>query len=457
MEALRAVDAGAAVRSAVKLSGSSRLSIVNEVYELTAGHQQIYAIALGKAAYPMAMALDDILGDKIAGGVISGVLPDEWTAGDSYRTSNQNRTLSGKWRVFAGGHPLPNEASLAAARSCFNLLGIANKKQALVIFLVSGGGSAMIEAPSADSITLSDLRETNRLLVSCGASIAEINAVRRAFSRVKGGGLARLAPRAVQISLIVSDTEPGDESSVASGPTIEGAPANPQEVISIIKRHNLVSRLPKSVLDVLLQNRPEEKPGPTSETFRRYHVLLDNKSAVASAVASAEALGLAVEIADDLAEQPVEIGCAELLRRMKKLRQSISEDKIACLISGGEFSCPVRGSGTGGRNSEAALRMAFMFDEDSKDAAAEAVEEAANSAHAAFLSAGTDGIDGNSPAAGAVCDNATLKRARALGLEARRHLDNSDAYTFFNALGDAIITGPTGTNVRDLRIIIARK
>lgn len=446
-EALRAVDAGAAVRDAVKLSGFSRLIVVDEVYELIEGHSPIYAIAFGKAAYPMALALDEILGDKIIGGVISGVLPEDSKAND-FLAINQSKRLSSKWRAFAGGHPLPNEASLAAARSCFNLLRAANNQQALVIFLISGGGSAMMEAPSDDSITLFDLRETNRVLVSCGATIAEINAVRRSFSRIKGGGLVSFAPRAVQISLIVSDTEPGDESLVASGPTIEGAYIELDEVISIIKRYNLVSRLPNSVINVLLRNCPE-KPTPTPKN-RRYRVLLDNQSAVAAAVARAEAFGFVVEVADNLTEQIVEIGCAEILQRVKKLCASISENKIACLVSGGEFSCPVRGTGKGGRNSEAVLRMALLFDENGKDARV-------NLAQAAFLSAGTDGLDGNSPAAGAISDNTTLERAQALGLNARHYLDNSDAYTFFHALGDAIITRPTGTNVRDLRVMIAQK
>jgi glycerate 2-kinase len=441
-EALRAVDAGAAVRDAVKLSGFSRLTVVDEVYELTGGQPQVYAVAFGKAAYPMALALDGILGDKLIGGVISGVLPEEGSA-------DGGKVLSSKWRMFSGGHPLPNEASLAAAKSCFNLLRAANNKQALVIFLISGGGSAMIEAPSDDSITLADLRETNRSLVSCGASIAEVNTVRRALSQIKGGRLAAFAQHAVQISLIISDTEPGDEASVASGPTIVSASFNPYEVKSIIKRYNLASRLPNPVLDVLLR-KTLEKTKPSPKNLRRHHVLLDNQSAVAAAIAKAENFGFVVEVAADLSQQLVEIGCAEIAWRMRELCERIGENKIACLVSGGEFSCPVRGTGAGGRNSETVLRMALMFDENSKRARE-------NLTQAAFLSAGTDGIDGNSPAAGAICDNTTLERSQAFGLDARYCLDNSDAYTFFHALGDAVITRPTGTNVRDLRIMIARK
>jgi hydroxypyruvate reductase len=178
--------------------------------------------------------------------------------------------------------------------------------------------------------------------------------------------------------------------------------------------------------------------------------LLDNQNAVAAAVAGAEACGFVVEVANNISQQPVEAGCRELARQMKKLLESVGENKFACLVSGGEFSCPVRGNGTGGRNSETALRMAFMFDESDK-------AEGLNSPQAVFLSAGTDGIDGNSPAAGAISDNTTVARAQSAGLNARHYLDNSNAYPFFQALGDTIITGPTGTNVRDLRIMIARK
>lgn len=442
MKALRAVDAGAAVRNAVKLSGSSRLTVVNEVYELTENNTEIYAIALGKAAYPMALALENVLGDKIIGGVISGVLPEESLVDES-------KMLSSKWRVFAGGHPLPNEASLAAARSCFNLLRAANNQQALIIFLISGGGSAMIEAPLDSSITLDDLRKANQALVSCGAPITKVNAVRRAFSQIKGGGLAAFAPRAAQISLIISDTEPGDESSVASGPTMESTSISREEAISIVKQYDLVSKLPKSMLNVLLHNR-REKPALILENLRRHHVLLDNQSAVDAAIAGAEAFGFTVETTDNLSQQPIEIGCEDLARRMKELRRRISENEIACLVSGGEFSCPVRGNGTGGRNSETALRMAMMFDVNG-------IDERANSPKAVFLSAGTDGIDGNSPAAGAVSDDTIVEQAKAMGLNARRYLDNSDTYSFFQILGDTIVTRPTGTNVRDLRIMIARK
>ena len=169
----------------------------------------IYSIAIGKAATSMALGLDDALGNQLSAGVIV----------------SSSTHASQRWQSFTGGHPLPNEDSLAAARAAFSLLDRANDEQATVIFLISGGGSAMIEWPISDDISLADLRAANQDLVSCGARIAEINSVRRAFSAVKGGGLARRASRTQMFTLIVSDTNAGEEASVASGPTLN-APAD---------------------------------------------------------------------------------------------------------------------------------------------------------------------------------------------------------------------------------------
>ncbi len=445
-KALLALDAGAAVRKAVKLSGNFRLTIVDEGYKLTGNNAPVYAVAVGKAACPMAFALDEILGSKLTAGVVSGVLPEEFS---TENPAQKGSTLSSKWRVFAGGHPLPNEESLAAAQSCFYLLRKANRREAIVVFLISGGGSAMLESPFDDLVTLEDLREANRALVSCGASIAEINVIRRAFSRVKGGGLATFAPLAAQISLIVSDTEIGDEASVASGPTFESGIIDFDEVISIIKHYELSAKLTESILNSVLQKRLE-KTGHSPKNLCRHYVLLDNQSAINAAAAAAKSSGFVVETARGISQQFVSDGCAELMRQMTALCGLASENDIACLISGGEFSCPVRGAGIGGRNSETALRMALMLSENRNGAESKVPQ-------IAFLSAGTDGIDGNSPAAGAVCDDTMILQARTAGLDARLFLDNSDAYSFFHALGDTIMTRPTGTNVRDLRIMIARK
>jgi glycerate 2-kinase len=434
MDALQSINAETALRETVNFNDGSHLKICDEIYDLS--ELSIYAVAVGKAAYAMATAIDKILDDKLQAGIISGVLPSELGANNNF----QHQNLSTKWKIFSGGHPLPNEASIAAAESCFELLRRADDKNSLIIFLISGGGSAMLEAPRDAAISLENLRETNFKLITSGASIAEINKVRKALSRVKNGGLSALAPNAKQATLIVSDTERGDELSVASAPSLRGAEIKFEEVTSIIKRHNL--SLPPSVLHAFEKKNFETHFLP-KQNFPHY-VLLDNQSAIRAAATSAESLGYAVEVADDISQQEVASGCEKLLERLINLRSKTEKSKTVCLISGGEFACRVRGSGIGGRNSETVLRMAKLVDKCQN-----------KFSKVAFLSAGTDGIDGNSVAAGAVCDETTIKRAKKLGLNAQQFLENSDSYNFFKSLGDDVTIGATGTNVRDLRIFLA--
>jgi hydroxypyruvate reductase len=394
----------------------------------------------------MASALTDILGERLAAGVITTTTTGHAQAGavTPKVNSTDNLLLNGHWRAFAGGHPLPNRQSLEAARAAFDLLRRADDERALLIFLISGGGSAMIEWPRDENITLEELQATNRALVSCGAGIAEINAVRRAISAVKGGGLSSSAPRCHQVSLIISDTNAGEEEAVASGPTFD-PPNDAPDAASIIKRYKLEESLPESILRAIEQPSQKRVSFPHT-SLRKHYVLLDNASALEAAAQAARARNFAVDISRDIVEQPIEEGCSHLLSRLFSLRDHF-KGRVVCLISGGEFACPVRGRGTGGRNSESVLRWAIELDEP--------VKKQSNFPHVVTLSAGTDGIDGNSPAAGAIADEMTVERARKLHLDARRFLDESDAYSFFHSLNDAVITGATGTNVRDLRIMLA--
>ncbi len=433
-DALAGMDARVAVRRALDFT-AGQLTILGDRFDLNARPHAIYSIAVGKAGGAMASALDEVLGDALAGGVVSA--------------PPANAALSERWQAFAGGHPLPNEASLAAARAAFALLRAADAQpRALVIFLISGGGSAMLEWPRDESITLADLRAANHALVACGANIDEINTVRRAFSSVKGGGLAARAGRAAQISLIISDTAPGEPHNVASGLTFP-FPHESHDPHRIIDRYGLAARLPAPILRALNQPRAVHPVAERDATLRRHHVLLDNGHALERAAESAAALGFAVEVAHDVSEQPVAEGAAVLVSRLFDLRRR-EEGRPVCLISGGEFSCPVRGAGVGGRNAETVLRCAFEIEAHKARPSSGATRRGI-----VALSAGTDGIDGNSPAAGALCDDTTLARARALSLDAQKFLEASDAHTLFAALGDAITTGATGTNVRDLRLLLA--
>jgi hydroxypyruvate reductase len=425
----------------------------------------------------MAAALDEILGARL---LREGVI-----------TAPPSRSkLPARWRVFAGGHPLPNVASLEAARAAFDLLRRANERaiaedarRTLIVFLVSGGGSAMIESPRDPAITSKDLRVMNHLLVTCGAHISEINAVRRAVSNVKGGGLARAAPRASQITLIISDVGANEEHAVASGPTFPlDAERDALTARAIVKRYDLAARLPRMVLRAIEETtsdddkvevgvmetntQDEERTRDEVNAPRRHFVLLDNVRAVERAAEIARAEGFAVEVARDITDENVAEGATLLVSRLLELKERVGESRGACVVSGGEFACPVRGAGTGGRNSETALRCALELDARANannsdhpvntGETSNLNETSADAPRFVALCAGTDGIDGNSPAAGALCDETTIARARALGLDARAFLKRSDSHTFFATLGDALTTGATGTNVRDLRILIAK-
>jgi len=434
-ETLLAVDAGKAVRRAVHLEGT-QLTVRDATIEL--GNRCIYSIAIGKAALPMALALEEVIGDRFIRGLIVGPV----------RTPPA-RVAPSRWQWCEGGHPLPTKSSLGAAEEAFALLDRANKERAILIFLISGGGSAMLEWPIQQDITLADLQMANKLLIQCGASIGEINSVRRAFSAVKGGRLAARAPNCDQITLIVSDVPSGQERNVASGPTL--APSrdspDPREVIA---RHHLRAELPERILRTI-ESKPQASfvSDAAASFIRKHFVLLDNHDALAVAAEGAQKRGFVTGISRDINDQRIEESCVEILKRLEAFDKggvdNASQNSI-CLISGGEFSCPVNGSGIGGRNQETALRLAL----ESENLASKPMTFVA-------LCAGTDGIDGNSPAAGAIVDSTTIQRAHAIGLDPEDFLKRSDAYSFFVALGDAITTGATGTNVRDIRILLAEQ
>ena len=416
---MRSVDARLGVQHAVTLN-DSLLKAGNT--EIDISGRPIYLVAIGKASAAMTAGLTDVLGERITQGIVCG--------------PPHQALRPQTWPTFIGGHPLPTEESILAARSALRLLANA-ENDALIFFLISGGGSAMFELPIDERITIDELREANRQLVSCGATIAEINAVRRTFSAVKGGKLALAASQTDQITLIVSDTNPGDEANVASGPTIE--PDVALNAIGVVKRYALEESLPKSIREAIAGYLPE--PRSTTARLRAHYVLLDNNTALQAAALRANEMGFVVEVAADINEQEISSGCDLLLSRAQALWRR-NEGKPVCLISGGEFSCRVPGDGVGGRNLETVLRCALKMKEPSE------------SPPWAILSAGTDGIDGNSFAAGATADETTMVRANSAGLDAPNFLARSDSFHFFEQLGDVIVSGLTGTNVRDVRVVL---
>jgi glycerate 2-kinase len=424
---LAAIDVESVVRAYLKVEGE-RLIAGEEIVDLRA-YSRLLVIGIGKACIPMARVVESLLGDRISGGlaVTNAVIGPPL---------EQIETL-------IGGHPLPNSASFEAAAKALALLRENDGEETLVLFLITGGGSAMFELPIDPELTLDDLQAVNRVLVGCGARIGEINIVRRSLSAVKGGRLAAAAPRSRRISLYISDVNSDDLSAVASGPTIP-SPATAAEFCEIVDRHRLIEKFPVKVAALIERNLKDSEAfdRAAQEISGTHHLLLDDRRALAAAKRIAESeYGMKVEIAEDLVEGDVESMMQIHLERVDALRRS-APDRMVCLLSGGEVMCPVRGDGLGGRNQEFVLRAAIHLELRGLD-------------EIVVLSAGADGIDGNSPAAGAVADAESIRRAASAGISAEGRLINSDSYRFFEPLGDAIITGPTGNNVRDLRILTA--
>lgn len=391
------------------------------VIHRTRGHT--YVVAIGKSATGMVEALITRSGIELFAGVVAGPAVGRWS--------------HPRLRTFEGGHPMPNRESMEAATTALSLIcGMTD--QDLVIYLVSGGGSACFELPICNSISLADLVEMNRLLISRELTIVETNTIRKHLSQVKGGRLAAAAAPAQQLTLYISDVPRGVPSFIASGPSMPDD-STIQEMHTIIERHGLTSALPKSVRALIGSGVPET-PKSEHPVFRtaRWFKLLDNDDAIRAAVSVAEQSGwkpVVAKIADDVSVRDA----ATILIRRAEDEVTRRNGMPVAVISGGELVSPVLGRGRGGRNQAFAL---------------ECVEVIAGK-RMAVLSAGTDGIDGNSRAAGAVADGRTLARARAAGLGVATVREASDSHGFFDRLGDTIVTGPTGINVRDLRVVLA--
>jgi hydroxypyruvate reductase len=342
------------------------------------------------------------------------------------------------WRYFAGGHPTPNTQSLLAGEAALELLHGCTSNT-LVIVLLSGGGSALMEFPLLPDLSLADVQQLNRALVTCGAPIAEINAIRKHVSAVKGGRLARAAMPARVITLAISDVPVGKESALASGPTLPD-PTTREDVSTIVAKYNLRAQLPNRLADWIGSGEMPETPKPGSPAFERaqFQLVLGMHELFHAAHRIAESLDCEAFCDNSTDDWPVEKAADFLLAQLQELRAA-NPRRLVALIADGELSSTVTGDGVGGRNS------AFVLACVPKIAGKGIV----------VLSAGTDGIDGNSPAAGAVADGDTLSRAGSAGLDPQDFFRRSDSFRFFEALGDSVVTGPTGNNLRDLRLLIA--
>ena len=386
---------------------------------------KIRVVAMGKAAHAMVEGLVLSLAPfvKFEGVVSAPSLPKKAVPGLKY---------------FAAGHPLPNEDSWKAAEAILALLKKCDEKT-LVFFLLSGGGSALVELPLDPKETLEDVRQLYKALVTCGANIDEINTVRKHFSAVKGGRLSAAAGEATKITLAVSDVPMGKESALASGPTLPD-PTAMEDVAQVIKTYSLREKLPTSVQRWIDDGKMPETPKATDAAFRKsyFSLTLGMDDLLHPAHHAAESLGFVTCCDNSTDDWPVERAAETLLGQLDEWRAMHRGHGVA-LIADGEVSSPVIGGGIGGRNSAFVLAC---------------VEKIAGK-KIAVLSAGTDGADGNSPAAGAVADGETMQRAREVGLNVGHYFRQSDAFTFFSQLDDAIVTAPTGNNLRDLRILLA--
>ncbi len=396
------------------------LRIREDLFDLHS-YSRVMVMSLGKAAHTMVEALSEQVGNSLEGIVAASVEPASQLRG---------------FRYFRGGHPTPNEESIRAAAAMLKTLQ-AQPASALVIFLISGGGSSILEKPIDDEITLPDLINTYQALVHSGAPIAEINAVRKHLSAVKGGRLAQAAFPAHQVSILVSDVPEKSPDALASGPTMPDS-STIQDCYALADKYSLPTQFPPSTRELFARHALEETPKSDDPIFHcsRWWTVLSNQTAVEEAGRAAGRAGFTVHVDNSCDDWDYERAANHLLARARDLRRQFSP---VCLISGGEVTVKVTSAGIGGRNQQFALACAEKI-----------VGEGIT-----VLSAGTDGIDGNSRAAGAVADGSTVQRAREHCLHPSAALEKFDAYPLFHALGDAIETGPTGNNLRDLRILLA--
>jgi hydroxypyruvate reductase len=410
--ALAAADPAAAVMRHLQRLDSARF-------------KNIYVVGAGKAAASMARAAEKVLGSRIAAGYVN--VKDGHTA--KLRRIEQNEC----------GHPVPDERGVAGARRIAELAGAAQKDD-LVLCLISGGASALLPLPSAP-ITLEEKREVTRLLLASGADIHEINAVRKHISNIKGGQLARLAAPAAVESLLLSDVTGDSLDVIGSGPTAPDASAF-TDAAAILYRYGLMDRVPESVSERMARGGLGEiadTPKPGDPIFRRVRntVVGSNRLALRAAARRARELGFhTLVLASEVEGETREIARMHAAIAKEIVRAGQPLKPPACVITGGETTVTIRGGGLGGRNQEFALAAAL---------------DIAGLPDVLIFSAGTDGTDGPTDAAGAFADGATLARQP----DARRYLDENDSYHYFAALGDLLVTGPTGTNVMDVRLILA--
>jgi glycerate 2-kinase len=425
-QALKAVQPGAAIKRYCKFNGKT-LFIGHRSYQLNQ-YKNLYVIGAGKATASMAAAIEDMIDEKITGGII--------TVKFDHVADLKHINL------IEAGHPVPDENGIRGASAILNLAENAEEDD-LILCLISGGGSALLPFPY-DGITLKDKQDIIKILLSCGATIHEINTIRKHISKIKGGRLAQAVYPATLVTLILSDVVGDDLDVIASGPTVPDS-SSFYDCKNIFRRYDIIDKIPKNILNHIeygISGEIDETPKPLDPVFERTYNLIigSNAESLISAKEKAENLGYNVLILSSMIEGET--------RFIAQVHGAIAREIIktgnplplpACILSGGETTVTISGNGLGGRNQEFALSASI---------------DISGKKNIVMLSGGTDGTDGPTDAAGAFSDTFTLKRAEKMGLDPYRFLSNNDSYHFFQNLGDLFITGPTNTNVMDLRIVL---
>ena len=431
LKALTAVDPYRILKDRIRIEKDRLLIRIEENLEKNFDlnmFENIFLVGTGKASTSMAQAIEEILGDRLTKGVIT--------------TKYGHLLPLKKIEIVEAGHPLPDPKGYEGAKKIQNLLQESGPRD-LVIFLLSGGGSALLPFP-ADGIELKEKQEVTQLLIDCGADIKEINTIRKHISQIKGGGLARWAYPSFLIGFILSDVVGDQLEVIGSGPSVPD-PSTFEEAWEILKKYDLLNEIAPSIQRHLLfgkEGKVEETPKPGEVVFEKvYNSLIgSNILALHAAEKEASSLGFNTLILSSSIEGET--------REAARFHAAIAKEVIssgnpiqrpACILSGGETTVTIKGNGLGGRNQEFALAGSI---------------EISGMEKIVFLSGGTDGTDGPTDATGAVADHTTAQRAKSMSLDPKAHLNNNDAYPFFQKLGDLLITGPTHTNVMDVRILL---
>lgn len=432
---LQAVEPAAAIRQHMQRSGSE-LIVDGKTYDLS-GYRRILLVGAGKAGAPMAGAVAQVLSERITGGLV--IVKDGYAGQASSDVHLPSRQIS----IVEAGHPVPDKRGVAGARQIMDLLA-GTQPDDLVISLISGGGSALLVAP-AEGLALDDLQSLTSTLLASGATINEINTLRKHLDQLKGGGLARLAAHGTLVTLILSDVVGDPLDVIASGPTVPD-PTTFRQAYQVLERYAIVDQVPQPVLEHLQRGSSgelPESPKPGDPLFDRVQnvVIGSNRQAARAAQDQAQQEGFqALLLTTFLQGEARQAGriFAAIARQLAATGEPIS--RPACILAGGETTVTLQGDGSGGRNQEMALS---------------AVGELAGLPDIAFITLATDGGDGPTDAAGAVVTGETLPRSHHLGLDPLDYLARNDSYHFFAALDDLLRPGPTRTNVNDLAFLFA--